>query len=154
MASFETIFRIPSSHVLKAKFHSYGAGVPESWSHEEYDGGGEFVARYESCVHTNDDGVRTSDGWKKFDFEDVLVAAEGDLPIRWLRVSGASLTSWYYRHIWTFWPAPLMLLTKPCPDAPYDKEPSHDDDSRATLRAGVHRIYLPAPFDAPPGVEM
>jgi hypothetical protein len=30
MASFETIFRIPSSHVLKAKFHSYGAGVPES----------------------------------------------------------------------------------------------------------------------------
>ena len=70
-----------SSHVLEAKFHSYGAGVPESWSHEEYDGGGEFVARYESCVHTNDDGVRTSDGWKKFDFEDVLVAAEGDLPI-------------------------------------------------------------------------
>ena len=47
-----------------------------------------------------------------------------------------------------------MLLTKPCPDAPYDKEPSHDDDSRATLRAGVHRIYLPAPFDAPPRVEM
>ena len=81
MASFETIFRIPSSHVLRAKFHSYGAGVPESWSHEEYDGGGEFVARYESCVHTNDDGVRTSDGWKKFDFEDVLVAAEGDLLI-------------------------------------------------------------------------
>jgi hypothetical protein len=28
MASFETIFRIPSSHVLKAKFHSYGAGCP------------------------------------------------------------------------------------------------------------------------------
>ena len=81
MTSFETIFRIPSSHVLKAKFHSYGAGVPESWGHEEYDGGGEFVARYESCVHTNDDGVRTSDGWKKFDFEDVLVAAEGDLPV-------------------------------------------------------------------------
>ena len=26
-----------------------------------------------------------------------------------------------------------MLLTKPCPDAPYDKEPGHDDDSRATL---------------------
>jgi hypothetical protein len=81
MASFETIFRIPSSHVLKAKFHSYGAGVRESWSHEEYDGGGEFVGRYESRVHTNDDGVRTSDGWKKFDFEDVLIAAEGDLPI-------------------------------------------------------------------------
>ena len=34
-----------------------------------------------AASHTNDDGVRTSDGWKKFDFEDVLVAAEGDLPI-------------------------------------------------------------------------
>ena len=73
---------------------------------------------------------------------------------RWLRVSGASLTNWYHSHIWTFWPAPLMLLTKPCPDAPYDKEPATDDDSRATLRAGVHRIYLPTPFDAPPRVEM
>ena len=41
-----------------------------------------------------------------------------------------------------------MLLTKPCPDAQYDKKPSHDADSRATLRAGVHRIYLPAPLDA------
>ena len=80
MASFETIFRIPSSHILQTKFHSYGGGVPESWSHEEYDGGGEFVARYESRVHTNDDGVRTSDGWKKFDLEDVLVA-EDRLPI-------------------------------------------------------------------------
>ena len=74
MPSFETIFRIPSSHVLRTKFHSYGGGVPESWSHEEYDDGGEFVARYESWVHTNDAGVRTSDVWKKFDFEDVLVA--------------------------------------------------------------------------------
>jgi len=82
---------------------------------------------------------------------DILV---NNLGIRWLRVSGASLTNWYHSHIWTFWPAPLMLLTKPCPDAPYDKEPGHDDDSRATLWAGVHRIYLPAPFDAPPRVEM
>ena len=81
MASFETIFRIPSSHVLKTKSHSYGGGVPENWSHEEYDDGGAFIARYESRVQTNDAGVRTSDGWKKFDFDDVLVAAEDDLPI-------------------------------------------------------------------------
>ena len=47
-----------------------------------------------------------------------------------------------------------MLLTKPCPDAQYDKEPSHDADSRATLRAGVHRIYLPAPLDADARAEM
>ena len=32
MASFEEMFRIPRSHVLKAKFHSYGGEVPESWS--------------------------------------------------------------------------------------------------------------------------
>src|SRR3981189_3029044 len=74
--------------------------------------------------------------------------------VRWLRVSGASLTSCIIAHIWTFWPAPLMLLTKPCPDAPYDKEPGHDDDSRATLRAGVHRIYLPVPLDAHARAEM
>src|SRR5271154_467606 len=90
-------------------------------------------------------GTRPGQGW-----EDGL----SPLWFRWLRVSGASLSSWYYSDIWTFRPAPLMFLTKPCPDAPYDKEPSHDADSRATLRAGVHRIYLPASFDAPPRVEM
>ena len=34
---------------------------------------------------------------------------------------GVSLTSCIIAHIWTFWPAPLMLLTKPCPDAQYDQ---------------------------------
>ena len=51
MASFETIFRIPSSHVFKAKFHSYGAGVPESWSHEEYDGYG--IRTFDSVLRTS-----------------------------------------------------------------------------------------------------
>ena len=41
-----------------------------------------------------------------------------------------------------------MLLAKLFPDEQYDKKPRHDTDSRATLRAGVHRIYLPAPLDA------
>ena len=41
-----------------------------------------------------------------------------------------------------------MLLAKLFPDEQYDKAPHHDTDSRATLRAGVHRIYLPAPLDA------
>jgi hypothetical protein len=67
---------------------------------------------------------------------------------------GVSLTSCIIAHIWTFWPAPLMLLTKPCRDAQYDQKPSHDADSRATLRSRVHRIYLPAPFEAPSRVEM
>ena len=47
-----------------------------------------------------------------------------------------------------------MLFMKPCPDAQYDEEPSHDADSRATLGAGVHRIYLPAPVDADARAEM
>jgi hypothetical protein len=41
-----------------------------------------------------------------------------------------------------------MLLAKLFPDEQYDKKPRHDTDSRATLWTGVHRIYLPAPFDA------
>jgi hypothetical protein len=40
--------------------------VPESWSHVEYDDRGQFVARYESRTHTNDEGRRISDGWQKF----------------------------------------------------------------------------------------
>jgi hypothetical protein len=63
----------------KTKFHSYGGGVPESWSHVEYDDRGQFVARYESRAHTNDGG-RISDGWKKFDIDGVLVASEDGLP--------------------------------------------------------------------------
>jgi hypothetical protein len=34
-----------------------------------------------------------------------------------------------------------MLLAKLFPDEQYDKKPRHDTDSRATLRAGVRRIY-------------
>jgi len=81
MARFETLFRIPSTHFLKTKFHSYGGGVPETWSHEEYDEGGQFVARYESRAHQSYDGIRISDGWKKFDIDSVLVASEDGLPV-------------------------------------------------------------------------
>ena len=41
-----------------------------------------------------------------------------------------------------------MLLAKLFRDEQYDKTPHHDTDSRATVRAGVHHIYLPAPLDA------
>ena len=47
-----------------------------------------------------------------------------------------------------------MLLAKLFPDEQYDKKPRHDTDSRATLRAGVHHIYLPAPLDAPARAEV
>jgi hypothetical protein len=40
-----------------------------------------------------------------------------------------------------------MLLAKLSPDEQDDKKSRHDADSRATLQAGVHRIYLPAPVD-------
>jgi transposase len=47
-----------------------------------------------------------------------------------------------------------MLLARLFPDEQYDKKSRHDTDSRATLGAGVHRIYLPAPVDAHARAEM
>jgi hypothetical protein len=47
-----------------------------------------------------------------------------------------------------------MLLAKLFRDEQYDKTPHHDTDSRATVRAGVHRIYLPAPLDAHAWTEL
>ena len=49
---------------------------------------------------------------------------------------------------------PLMLLGNPLPDERYDKKSSHDADPRSTLRAGVRRIFLPAPLDAQAGAEV
>jgi hypothetical protein len=69
------MYRIPPSHILKTKFHSYGGGVPESWVHVEYDDRGQFVARYEGRSHEDFSGVKTSDGWEKFDIDGLLVAA-------------------------------------------------------------------------------
>jgi hypothetical protein len=81
MTRFEKIFRIPSSHVLETKFHSYGSGLPDRWIHVEYDDRGQFIAQYESRAHTNCDGVQTSDGWEKFDIDDVLITSEVGLPV-------------------------------------------------------------------------
>src|SRR5271166_7214338 len=39
-------------------------------------------------------------------------------------------------------------------DGQYDRKSSDDADSRSTLRARVHRIYLSAPVDAPAGAEV
>ena len=47
-----------------------------------------------------------------------------------------------------------MLLAKLFPDEQDDKKSRHDADSRATLHAGVHRIYLSAPLDADARAEM
>jgi hypothetical protein len=79
MASFETIYRIPSSHVLRTESHSYGDGVPDSSSHVEYDDRGQYVARNERRAHPNEDGRRSSDGRKKFAIDRVLVAFKDGL---------------------------------------------------------------------------
>jgi hypothetical protein len=81
MVSFETIYRIPPSHVLKTRFHSYGDGVPARWTHLEFDEDGRFVARYESLGRASRGRARASGGWKKFDADGVLVASEDDLPL-------------------------------------------------------------------------
>jgi hypothetical protein len=39
-------------------------------------------------------------------------------------------------------------------DERYDKKSSYDADSCSTLRAGVHRIHLPAPVDAQARTEV
>jgi hypothetical protein len=46
------------------------------------------------------------------------------------------------------------VLMAPFPDEQYDRKSSNDADSCSTLRAGGHRIYLPAPFDAQAGPEV
>jgi transposase len=43
---------------------------------------------------------------------------------------------------------------KPCPDQPDDKKSCHNTNSGSALRAGVHRIYLPAPVVAQARAEM
>jgi hypothetical protein len=81
MASFEAAFRIPSAHVLKIKFHSYGGNRPEVWSHVEYDDNGQFVARYETRILRNEAGKPISDVWKKFDINSVLVASDSGVAV-------------------------------------------------------------------------
>src|SRR5690348_9710612 len=55
---------------------------------------------------------------------------------------------------WTIRRRQLRLITKPLPDEPDDRKPRHNANSGSTLRAGVHRIYLPPPLDAQARVEM
>src|SRR5215210_6810449 len=43
---------------------------------------------------------------------------------------------------------------KPCPDEPDARKPRHNTDPGSTLRAGVHRVYLPTPLDAQARAEM
>src|ERR1700760_928734 len=73
-------------------------------------------------------------------------------------ISGASfparLVHCFLYDNWTFRRGLLKLITKPLPDEPNDRKPHRNADSRPTLRAGVHRIYLPAPLDAQARGEM
>src|ERR1700759_4692050 len=55
---------------------------------------------------------------------------------------------------WTFRRGSLRLIMKPRLDQPDDTKPRHNANSGSTLRAGVHRIYLPAPLDAQARAEM
>src|SRR3984885_6461318 len=62
-------------------------------------------------------------------------------PQNWRQSLRRFLNSLYYSHIWTLGRGPLMLLARLFPDGQYDKKSRHGTDSRATLGAGVHRIY-------------
>src|SRR5271157_2700722 len=50
--------------------------------------------------------------------------------------------------------SPAHAYRKATSDEQNDRKSSDDADSRSTLRARVHRIYLPAPIDAQAGAEV
>jgi hypothetical protein len=82
ITSFEAMFRIPPTHVLKLRFHSRGDMRPERWVHVRHDDRGQVVARYVSeAVATSAAGSTCRVDWKKFDTGGVLIASGED----WLR---------------------------------------------------------------------
>jgi hypothetical protein len=58
MATFEQVFGIPKERTLKQTSFKGSAGDSrDCWAHEEYDGQGALVARYESWMNLNINGV-------------------------------------------------------------------------------------------------
>lgn len=82
MPTFAEIFEVPAGHVLKQiRFRSTRGDQHNGWEHEEYDGTGNLIARYESWADTDFSGATVSEGWKKFDPTGVLLGSGTSLPI-------------------------------------------------------------------------
>ena len=79
--TFEAVFGVPPTHRLLAVRSRSRAGIVAGtfWDHEEYDGLGRLVARYQSFDERDPQSGMRRSGWRKYDLLGRLVA-EGDLP--------------------------------------------------------------------------
>ncbi|TGD93893.1 hypothetical protein [Methylobacterium nonmethylotrophicum] len=80
---FETIFRIPVEHRLLIR-GSRSRGGPRDgvrWYHDEFDGEGRLVARYETYDETDDSGQDRC-GWRRYDAAGRLLARH-EVAMRW-----------------------------------------------------------------------
>ncbi|RVU14390.1 hypothetical protein [Methylobacterium oryzihabitans] len=86
---FETIFRIPVHHrlVITSSRSRGGRAHGVRWFHDEYDGTGALVARYETYDET-DEGGRSRCGWRKVDAAGRLVAKR-EVGMRWAALVAA-----------------------------------------------------------------
>jgi hypothetical protein len=74
--NFEVLFRIPPAHRLIAVRTRGRGGIVSGvyWEHEERDGTGRLIARYESFDEISATGLRRT-GWRKFGGDGKLVGA-------------------------------------------------------------------------------
>ena len=79
--NFEAVFGVPPMHRLIPVRSRTRAGVVTGthWDHEEYDGLGRLVARYQSFEERNPQTGARRSGWRKCDIFGRLVT-EGELP--------------------------------------------------------------------------
>lgn len=79
--TFEAVFGVPPTHRLLAVRSRSRAGIVAGtfWDHEEYDGLGRLVARYQSFDERDPQSGMRRSGWRKYDLLGRLVT-EGNLP--------------------------------------------------------------------------
>lgn len=79
VASFEALFEVPPEHrLVQVRSRSRGGTISGTFlEHEEYDPGGQLIARFETFEETGPTG-RTTSGWRRYDQAGRLVNA-GDL---------------------------------------------------------------------------
>ena len=80
--TFEQIFGIQAGHTLKEVRRSLGT-FDDDWKHEEYDAGGNLVARYESWdyIRTGKTHPTHEAGWRKYSPDGALLEKHEDLPL-------------------------------------------------------------------------
>ena len=87
-SNFEALFGIPRHHnlVLVRSRGCGGAMWGDYWSHQEVDGFGTMVARYESYAEVDTEG-QVQCGWRKYDSSGNIIEAQtfsaiGSIPSR------------------------------------------------------------------------